>query len=241
MTEQNVDLVKLFSSVSKTLSKNQEALNQADEFNHDHGDNMVKTFKTISSAMKTKQDSDPATMLSYAAQALNKKADSGSAQLYAQGLQAAAQQFQGKSLNTESALSLLQTLLSAGQPAQTPDAATSGGMGGLIGSLLGGGGSGASPQAGGMGDLIGSLLGGATGGSSTSKPGGLADGIDIGDLITGGMAFFQSKQQGKSTLNALIEAFVAGSGMGNEPHRQKSTLLVAEAFMGALGKMSKAK
>ncbi|PKO06286.1 MAG: hypothetical protein CVU41_07590 [Chloroflexi bacterium HGW-Chloroflexi-3] len=58
--------------------------------------------------------------------------------------------------------------------------------------------------------------------------------LDVGDLVTAGMAYFQAKQQGKIGMNALIDAFVAASGMGSSPHRQQSTPLVANTFMQAL-------
>jgi len=248
MTEQNVDLVRVFSQVSRTLSNNQETLNQADTYNHDHGDHMVDTFKTITNAMKAKKGSNASDMLNYAAQKLSQNANNGSAQLYSQGLQKAAQQFQGQNVDTKSALSLLQTILSAGgQPAPQQPAQPSSGMGDLLGSLLGGSQT-SSPQSSGMGDLLGSLLGGGqstpqqgsqqtaaggdlfgsllgglTGSSQQQSGGGLSDGLDMGDLVTAGMAYFQAKQQGKTNMNSLIEAFVAASGMGSSAHRQQST------------------
>lgn len=47
----NLDLVNLFQGVAKTLVDNRTALNEADTYNHDHGDNMVKVFQVISEAM----------------------------------------------------------------------------------------------------------------------------------------------------------------------------------------------
>jgi hypothetical protein len=35
-----VDLVRVFNAVTSTLKENQPALNAADEYNHNHGDNM---------------------------------------------------------------------------------------------------------------------------------------------------------------------------------------------------------
>ncbi|HSM25853.1 MAG TPA: DAK2 domain-containing protein [Anaerolineaceae bacterium] len=246
MTEHNIDLVKVFSQVSKTLAKNKQSLNEADSYNHDHGDHMVDTFQTITRAMKTKKGSDASEMLKAAAQKLGQNANNGSAHLYSQGLQQAAAQFQGKNVDAGSAMTLLQTLLSAGQPSPQQPAQQSSGMGDLLGSLLGGSQSTQqTPQQTGQapagGDLLGSLLGGLTGSTQQQSGGGLKDGLDMGDLVTAGMAFFQSKQQGKTVMNSLIDAFVAGSGMGTEPHRQQSTQLVTSTFMNALGKMTQGK
>jgi hypothetical protein len=243
MTEQNVDLVKVFSQVSRNLSKNQQTLNEADSINHDHGDHMVETFQTITRAMKAKKGAKPSVMLNNAAKSLSQNANNGSAALYSQGLQKAAQQFQGQNVDTKSAMSLLQTLLSGGQSAPATSSQQSSGMGDLLGSLLGGGqttSQQAPQQSSGMGDLLGSLLGGGQSSQQqTSSGGGLSDGLDVGDLVTAGNAFFQSKKLGKTNMNSLIDAFVAASGMGNTPHRQQSTQLVTSTFMNALGKMNK--
>jgi hypothetical protein len=241
MTEQTVDLLKVFTQVSKTLSKNQQTLNEADSINHDHGDHMVETFQTITRAMKAKKGAEPSVMLNNAAKSLSQNANNGSAALYSQGLQKAAQQFQGQNVDTKSAMSLLQTLLSGGQSAPATSSQQSSGMGDLLGSLLGGGqttSQQAPQQSSGMGDLLGSLLGGGQS-SQQQSGGGFSDGLDMGDLLTAGMAFMQSKQKGKTNMNSLIDAFVAASGMGSSPHRQQSTQLVTSTFMDALGKMNK--
>jgi len=50
-----VDLAKVFGAVAKTLGENRDSLNQADDYNHDHGDHMVQTFDVITRAMKEKK------------------------------------------------------------------------------------------------------------------------------------------------------------------------------------------
>lgn len=260
MANQTVDLIKVFSEVTKTLRANKEALNQADTINRDHGSNMVETFSTITNAMKEKKGSDQSEALAYAATLLSQKAKSGSSHLYSQGLQQAAQQVRGKNIDAQTGMQILQTLLSAGQQTSQTPAANSG-AGDLLGSLLGGGQS--DGQSGGIGNLLGSLLGAsqpatqgapASGGTdllgsllgglsgtpqSQSSGGGLSDGLDLSDLLTAGMAFMQSKQQGADTMGALVNAFVAASGMGDASHRQQSTQLVANTFLQALGKFAK--
>ena len=77
------------------------------------------------------------------------------------------------------------------------------------------------------------------GGGAQQQGGGFSDGLDFGDLMTAGMAFMQSKQSGKDNLNAMVDAFTAASGMGNQPHRQQSTQLVAGSFMQAFNKLMK--
>lgn len=127
------DLSAVFNVAAKTLAANRSALNQADAENQNHGDNMVQAFKMISQAMATQRGAPPSQQLRYASEYLGQNANSGSAQVYAQGLAQAAQQFQGQqTVSPENALLLIQSLLGGGQQA-SPQAGAD-----LLGSLLGG-------------------------------------------------------------------------------------------------------
>lgn len=241
-----IDLSALFGTVAKTMTQNQSQLNTADTYNHDHGDNMVQIFEVITQAMKEKQSASPADQLAYASQLLRAKSQSGSAQLYAEGLSDAATQFQGaKSINTNTAMTLIQTLLGAQGSVPT----SGGGSGDMLGSLLGGlMGSQQQPtsqtQGGDNGDLLGSLLGGLMGGGETSTAQGQAAGdgkIDIGDLLNAGMAFAQAKQSGGSNMDAILNAVVSSSKMADSEHRSQSGALVANTLMQVVSQMAKAK
>jgi hypothetical protein len=296
MANNSALLANIFQEVTKTLVENQQALNQADEQNHDHGTNMVKTFQTITRSIEKKKASPGGDALAYAAKQVSKEATSGSGKLYAQGLANAATQFKGQTIDTKGALQLLQTLIGGGQSTQQQTTQSGGGdlLGSLLGGLTGGGqsqqqqttqsaggdmlgsllggltGSGQSQQQQTTqstgGDLLGSLLGGLTGGQAEQQQqttqstggdllgsllGGLtgsgssqttannsatsSSGLDLGDLVNAGMAFMQAKQSGGSTASALLQAVLAGSGMGTSSHRQQSTQLVASSFLQALG------
>jgi hypothetical protein len=269
-------LANLFQAVTRTLVENQQTLDQADEQNHDHGTNMVKTFQTITRSIEKKKTSPGSEALAYAAQRLTKEATSGSGKLYAQGLTNAATQLKGQTINPKSAIQLLQTLIGGGQPMQQQQQIPQSGGGDLLGTLLGGLAGGDQPaqqqqasQTGGGdllgallgglaggeqpqpqqqaaqpagGDLLGSLLGGLTGAgnaqANTGSGGSSNSGLDMGDLLNAGMAFMQAKQSGGSTAAALLQAILAGSGMGNANHRQQSTQLVAGSFLQALGALT---
>jgi hypothetical protein len=84
-------------------------------------------------------------------------------------------------------------------------------------------------QAGGM---LGSLLSGLTGGGGSQD-----QELDAGDLLNAGLAFMQSKQQGESTSEALMDALAAGTAMGQTPHRAQSGALVANTLMQVIGSM----
>jgi hypothetical protein len=220
MATSGIDLGKLFGSVAKTMMQNQTTLNQADTYNHDHGDNMVQTFEVITQAMKEKKGASPADQLAYASQLLRNQSQSGSAQIYADGLSNAASQFQGqKKITPDTAMTLIQTLLGAQQSVPAESA----------------------PNLGVGGDILGSLLGGLTGAqqaNSGSTQGGQMPQIDIGQLLNAGMAFAQAKQAGGSNLDAIVNAVVGSSKLGGTEHRAQSGALVASTLMQVLGQMT---
>ncbi len=209
---QGLDLTKLFSTAAKALTKNQETLNQADTYNHDHGDNMVEVFQVITQAMKEKKGATSADQLEYASQLLRQKTQSGSGQVYAQGLERAAQAFTGKTVTKQNVGTLIQSLFGAQEVKAQP--ATSGGA-----------------------DLLGSLVSSLAGGGQQAAPaqGGSA-GLDVGDILNAGLSYFSAKQAGKGDLEALMGAVVNSSAVGQEPHRAESGTLIANAILSALTK-----
>jgi len=200
-----LDLASLFQSVTQNLMGKKDVLNQADTYNNNHGDNMVEIFRVITQAMEQKQGAAPSEQLAYASQLLKQK-ESGSAQVYSQNLLQASKEFKDQQITTDNAFGLLQTLLGAGQ-APT------------------------SPKPTGSGDLFGSLLSGLIGGGGDSEGGG----FDAADLLSAGMTFLQSKQSGDSDLEALADAFVSTSVMGQSPHRSQSGAVVANTILQILG------
>ncbi|MGV8026289.1 MAG: hypothetical protein AB2L18_07020 [Anaerolineaceae bacterium] len=206
MSKEQLDLLSIFKQVSKTLKTNQSALNQADNYNHDHGDNMVQIFEVITEAMKAKKNADPADQLEYAAQLLRQKSTSGSAQTYAKGLTQASKQISGKSIDMNTVLPLLQTLLSGGETKATAKSSS------------------------GLSDILGSLLGGSTASSQSTGN----DGVDLSDLLEAGLSYMQSKQSGSSGTEALSKALLGGSQYNNNPYRTQSGELVANTVLQAL-------
>lgn len=220
MAAQSLDLFQIFQSVSKVMGKNKASLNEADVYNHDHGTNMVETFKVITQAMEERQKASPADQLAYASELLRQKQQSGSAQLYAEGLARAAGEFQGKDVTAENATQLIAALMGGGTSPQTPQAPADP-MGGLLGSLLSG-------------------LAGASGNSAqtTAQQGGQqAEGIDTAALLNAGMQFFSAKQRGASNLEAITSAIMSGSQMNDGGYRTQSGTLVANTLMQVVGKM----
>lgn len=286
MAKSSVDLAGLFGSVTQALAQNQQNLNQADQYNSNHGDNMVRTFETITGALQQKKGSSASTALAYAAKQLSKNTASGSGKLYAEHLDQAAAKFKGKQVDQRGALDLLQTLIGAQGAQGGQSSAAQGGSGDLLGALLGGmgGGQTQAPAQGGADDMLGALLGGMSGGQSqapaqggmddllgalmgggqaqsqpasqggagdllgallggsqsqTTSQGGGQSGLDLGDLLNAAMAFMQAKQSGGNTMTALVQAFMAASGMGRSAERQQSTQIVVNSFLQALSQGAK--
>jgi hypothetical protein len=259
VASKGVDLAQVFKAVGDILYENRDSLNQADNVNHDHGDNMVQTFDLITNAVKEKKNASPSDQLQHAADLVRQRASSGSSKLYADGLADASTMLAGqKSINSQNAMQLVQTLLGTGesgtQPSsqgnaaadilgsllggqadvQSPQNPSSGenALGGLLGSLFGQ----QSEQAPGeAGDLLGSLLGGLTTGESPQG----SQKIDLGTMINAGMSFMQTKQNGGSTMDALLQAMVGSSRMNSSNARSQSGALVATTLIEALGKALK--
>ena len=230
MSDQDVELSKLFNAVTKALKTEQASLNEADTYNHDHGDNMVTNFKVITKALKQKQGASPSEQLSYASDVLAKKSSSGSANMYSKGLAQAAAQLMGQSsVNSGNAMSMVQALIGGGsQPAaQAQSGASSDMLGSLLGGLMGGGGGGGQTQQGEnqpgdmLGGLMGSLLGGGGGGQeqtqqAENQSGDMLGGL-MGSLLGGGGGQSSSGSQGGGLdLGSLLSAGASllGGGQG---------------------------
>ena len=215
MTEESLDLTQLFKTVSGVLAQNQTSLNQADDYNHNHGDNMVEIFDVISKATARKKKEGASSQLAYASQQLRKKSTSGSAVVYAQGLEEAAAKFQGQPVTRGNALNLISTLMGASQPQ------SSGGsdmLGSLLGGLMGGQTTQqpAQPQS---SDMLGSLLGGLMGGQTTQQPEQPQSSDMLGSLLGGLMGGQTTQQpsqpQGGDFLGSLLGGVVEqGDGSG---------------------------
>lgn len=240
MPQSEVDLASLFNSVTKALKGEQASLNEADSYNHDHGDNMVQNFKVITKAIKQKADASPSEQLAHASDALRKASSTGSANLYSQGLAQAADQLRGQpAITSQNAMGLVNALIGGQAPALPAKGGASDVIGGLLSSLMGGGestGATAQPSGNPAGDtlsgLLGSLLGG---GSSQSGSDGQGGGLDLGSLLSAGASLLGG--QGGSGLGGLVGALVGNSQMNTSAHHTQSGQLVVSTLIGALGKM----
>lgn len=206
----NIDLKALFQTVTEQLADKKDNLNEADSYNHNHGDHMVNIFSLIQDAVSQRSDKPLDEQLAFASQVVEEKANSGSGKLYAQGLSSAAKKFSGRSLDQNNLGELVQSLLGAETSQQEPASQTGG--------------------------PLGSLLSGLTGQSNRA---GTDQQFGLDGLMRAGMAFFQSKQDGESNMDAIMDALMSSSPMGKTPHRAQSASIVTSTLMKFVGNLNK--
>lgn len=204
----NFDLSTVFQAVTKALKENQSSLNAADEYNGDHGTNMVATFETIAKAVEAKSGKSASEQLAYASKKLAAATTSGSGKLYAEGLQDAAEQFKGKEFTQKSAGTLINALMG-----NKPSAGSGSGdflttlLGGMTGSAQGQT-QAAQPAPTQPADLVGSLLGNLTqqtGSQTQAQPGG-----DLLSTLLGGLSGAQSQPSQSSGSGDLLGSLLGG-------------------------------
>ncbi len=249
--EKQVKLDKAFSAAYRTVKANAKQLNALDGNNGNHGTNMAANLKVIRDSIRANPDQPPSDQLRRAAESLRQSGKGGTAQHYANGLTAAAANFEGKqSLNQNDIPHLLQNLMgsvpvqsgtprpqaqaSAGPQANAMGAFGGGGSGGgadVLTALLGmsgmaGGGGPAGMMGGGQGqaggDLLSAMLGGGMPAPQQPAPGG-------SDLLSAMLGGGQASQQQPSGSGDLISSLVP-----DKPGFDLADLLQAgAAFMGA--------
>jgi len=233
MNSGQVNLLQLFQVAASALQQNQSALNQADSYNHDHGNNMVHTFNTIVQALQQKQNAKPATQLKYVSQQLEKSATSGSAKMYAQGFAQAAKNFKDSGITLENVLPLLMMILGGIQKSKTSGSSADV-IGSILGGLLGGRDSSSSQteQSSDLGGLLGGILGGQKESSSQSS-----SGKDWGNVLSQVLGSGQAGSSGSDLLGTLIGEIVGASQMSDSDYHAQSAQIVTSSILQALAKI----
>ena len=257
---EELNLSTVFEEVTKVLATNRQQLDDADEYNHNHGSNIVHTFNLIQQAIVSKEAEPVSDQLAYASRMLKEKSTGSTAQIYADGLANAAQEFVGKEFNPSTVGTLVNSLMGmdsgtdrgagdflssllgslskpeAEQPQAPAPTQPTDLFGSLIGSLTGQ--QQAAPAAAQQpdaSDLLGGLLGGLTGTSSgssqTASGGGIGD--LVGSLLGGQSSGSQSSGLDSKDLLSLGLAYFAAKQSG-----QSNLQAIMQALAGSspLGK-----
>lgn len=203
MTE-DIQLSSIFKEVTKVLKENCQDLNDADDYNHNHGSNMVNTFSLLQKAVKSVKDKPVAEQLEHASKTLRAQSTSGSAQLYADGLERASHEFVGKELNASTAGTLVNAMMGMGGSSER-------GGGDFLSALLGNltkPKEEAAPAPEQPDNLLGSLVGSLTGQQQTQpqaqQPGGDLLGSLLGGLGGQQESTPQAQQPGGDLLGSLL-------------------------------------
>jgi hypothetical protein len=218
MSETDVKLAELFSSVAQKLGEQREELNAVDAFNHNHGDHMLEIFQVAAQAAGGKEGTHLAGAMEYGAELLRGLNQNGSAQVYARGLSLLAAQFRQNQIELDDLIPAVRSYLAEKQKGEQVTAAYSGD---LLKALL---------AALAEWKQMETDLATDNGASKAGK------GLDMGYLFGVGMAYMQAKQKGGNAIDILSETVVSSSPLANVPHRQQSGVIAVRALLEGMSR-----
>jgi hypothetical protein len=211
VSQSTLDLAKLFSVAMNAVNSNREALNSMDEDAHpDHGDHVANNLGIVKSALESRQSQSPSDALRYAAQRLSEQGQGSTSPQYVQGLQEAANHFEGQqSLSNNDLGLLLHTMLRSASQSQAGSQPGANALQGMLGTL-----SGQSQRA-------------TSGGNDL-----------LSKLAPAAMEFMRAKASGADTQSAAMQAAMRAM-MGGNPLQaaspgQASGGLIAQSIMKSL-------
>jgi hypothetical protein len=217
LSESPVDLASIFGVALKALKSNRQDVNQLDGYNGNHGDNMVENMRIITEALQAKRSEAPSDALQYASQVLQEQGRGGSSQYYAQGLNQAADQFQGQDqLNPKDIMPLLNAILGAVPSESAPQQSQT------------------------AGSVLESVMGLASQAQSQPKAGGADVASLLNTLLPAGMAFLQAKASGADNMSAaqqvMMKALMGGTVNPLQTGKPRSAAagLVVQSILQAL-------
>lgn len=249
------NLADLFGAALRSLAEQRDEINALDDFNGNHGDNMVQNLQVVTEALSMQQDKSPAEALRYAGDVLQVQGRGGTSQFYSQGLGRAAEQLQGHAtLEQGDVMTLIQSILGSVPAQGNPQEGQT--VQSVLDMVLGmAGAQQVSPQpapepeptlGGGVFDLLKGLIG-----LSPSKPTPVQptqpsvvpqdDTFDVGDvlerLLPAGLAYLQAKQAGadssQAIKQALIKALLGGQAQRPSTPRAAAGSVIAQSMLQA--------
>lgn len=242
MTEE-LNLSTVFEEITKVLATNRQQLDDADEYNHNHGSNMVHTFNLIQQAVASKETEPASEQLAFASKILADQSTGSTAQIYAEGLAKASQEFVGKDFNASTAGTLINSMMGMGggtergagdflstllgslskpeaqQETQAPAPAQPTDLfGSLIGNLTAQQPVDTTPSQPDVSDLLGGLLGGMTGQQQTPATSNQPDMSDLLGGLLGGLtgSASSSSQSSSGGIGDLVGSLLGGQSSGSQ-------------------------
>jgi len=248
-------LADLFGAALRSVAAQREEINALDGFNGNHGDNMVQNLQIITGALSSQGDKPPAEALQRAAETLQVQGRGGTSPYYSQGLAQAAQKLGGHtSLEQGDVMTLIESLLGAvpatgnpqeGQPTES-----------VLDMVLGMAGvrqaqpePAPEPQptsGGSLMDLLKGLIGVSPSQTAPPPPAqptapAQDDTLDLEEvlerLLPAGIAYFQARQTGadssQAMQQALIKALLGGQTQKPATPRAAAGSLIAQSMLQA--------
>jgi hypothetical protein len=235
-----MDLARAFHQVEAALEGERARLNQMDENNHNHGDNMVAIFHCASQAAAAGDELPQA--MTQAAIELRKLVDNGSAQVYARGLGCLADQLRQRQIGLQDLLLSVRGYLSEAAEDEAESMAKGAALrSSVLGAVI-------TSDGGKQGEATKALLNALSAWERAENaamepqqpgnagPGVVSDkrGMDLGYLFGLGMAYLQAKQKGGDRLEVLAETVVSASPLDRVPYRHASGVLAVRSLLSAM-------
>jgi hypothetical protein len=214
MSQPTFDLCDLFDAALGAVSVHCQEINDLDVHHGNHGDHMLANLRLTTEALRAQRSRPPAEALHYAGQSLRARGCGGAGLYYADGLEQAADLFQGQlGLGSNDVLSLVQLLLDAipSQDAWQDLQARGSVLDQLIGLVAN-----RPPQAGPHRD-------------------GLDGGDSLGSAAPAGLAFLLAHQAGVDLSSAARQAAICALMEGQVDPFQAGTCRAAAAGLIAQG------
>jgi hypothetical protein len=206
------DLAPVFAAVEAQMRLNQQAFNQADAVNGDHGDHMLAIFEIAARAAQEKQSASLAEAMDYAAELLFAVPQNGSAQVYGRGLASLAEQCRKYDLSLGELSAYVRDVL-AEKSEQTSDAP--------------------APRS---GEILKALVAALAGWKTQENGAGKTAGaLDLGYMFDLGVAYVGARQRGGTRAEVIADAAAAVSPLNSIPYRRESGRLAILALLQALG------
>jgi len=208
-----IELAPLFEAVADVMLLKRDNFNQADPYNGNHGDHMVEIFKLATQAAQEKAGQTLSQAMGDSAEALSLLKENGSAQVYAIGLAAFADQFAAQNVSLDELVRYVKGVLQGERAKEEEDKAHGDDR---------------------SGNVLKALVGGlanwqrvARGESDTSR-------IGAGYLFDLGIAYMQSKARGGSKAEIIVDAAVTVSPLNDVPYRAESGKLAIQTLLEAM-------
>jgi len=208
-----IELALIFQPVVDVMGQQQAAFNQADTFNGNHGDHMLEIFELATQAARDKAGETLSDAMQHAATRLAGMKENGSAQVYAHGLAAFAQQFSEQSISLDDLVYYVQGVLLENQKKSAKEVDI---------------GASSDKKA---GDVLKALIAGLAGWQKAEQEETQISLLDLSYLFDLGVAYMSAKARGGSKAKIIADAAISVSPLNDVLYRAESGRLAIQTLL----------